>query len=348
MKLIHLANRAILGYQNAADRRWRIPPRITVLPATDRTTIYYLSPAENTPSGGVKVIYRHVEILNDMGIAAAVFHQEDGFVCDWFDHRAPVVSAKSLRFHANDILVVPECYGFGFAAIPEQIRKVVFNQGPHHTFDQINFNETESGAPYRNVANLEGILTVSEDGAQLLRYAFPWIDVAVARNVISPINFRMRETTAPRRISYVPSRRQAELEQVLHVLRSNGVMAEGGWQVEPISGRSESETGNILRQSSIFMSLSDRDGFGLPPAEAMATGCYVVGYAGGGGNEFFDASYSRQVVDSTGMVREMIAAMLLSDQQREEYGAKASARIRGQYSHEGLRDDLERFFGRLL
>ncbi|OIH83329.1 hypothetical protein BLJ79_14605 [Arthrobacter sp. UCD-GKA] len=106
--------------------------------------------------------------------------------------------------------------------------------------------------------------------------------------------------------------------------------------------------GDILRRSSIFMSLSDRDGFGLPPAEAMATGCFVVGYAGGGGNEFFDAAYSRQVSDTTGMVREMLAAMNLSDREREEYGSKAAARIRNHYTQDGLRDDLDRFYGRIL
>lgn len=348
MRLFQSLNRAILGYQNAADRRWRIPPRITVLPAAAAPTVYYLSPAERSPSGGVKVIYRHVEMLNHMGIDAAVLHPEHGFTCDWFEHNAPVISAKDIKFHANDILVIPECYGVGLHTLPANMRKVVFNQGPHHTFDQIDFDATESGAPYRGVPHLEGILTVSQDGADLLKYAFPWMDVSVARNVIDPITFRLREEPAPRRISYVPSRREAELDQVLHVLRANGAMTAGGWQVERIQGRSETEMGNILRRSSIFMSLSDRDGFGLPPAEAMATGCYVVGYAGGGGNEFFDPAYSRQVIDSTGLVKEMLAAMNLNDQEREEYGIKAASRIRNHYTQDGLRDDLGRFYGRLL
>lgn len=348
MKLFKGVNQALLRYQNVSDRKWRIPPAIKILPARDRTTIYYLSPAENAPSGGVKVIYRHVELLNDMGIAAAVFHEEDGFSCDWFEHSAPVVSAKSLRFHANDILVVPECYGYGLHTLPAQIRKVIFNQGPHHTFDQIDFAATAPGAPYRDVLNLEGILTVSEDGAELLHYAFPEIAVSIARNVIDPINFKLRDEAAPHHISYIPSRRQAELGQIRHILRSSGVLDEGGWKIEPIIGRTESEMGDILRRSSIFMSLSDRDGFGLPPAEAMATGCFVVGYAGGGGNEFFDAAYSRQVSDTTGMVREMLAAMNLSDREREEYGSKAAARIRNHYTQDGLRDDLDRFYGRIL
>jgi len=43
----------------------------------------------------------------------------------------------------------------------------------------------------------------------------------------------------------------------------------------------------LIRESLIFLSLSEREGFGLPPAEAMATGCLVIGYTGVGGEEFF-------------------------------------------------------------
>ena len=43
----------------------------------------------------------------------------------------------------------------------------------------------------------------------------------------------------------------------------------------------------FIRESLIFLSLSEREGFGLPPAEAMATGSLVIGYTGVGGEEFF-------------------------------------------------------------
>lgn len=348
MRLMQRMNRAIELYQNAADRRWRVPPTMTVLPAAGAPVLYYLAPAENSPSGGVKVIYRHVEILNEIGINAAVFHKERGFSCDWFEHRAPVVSADNIQFRENDVLVVPECYGAGLHTLPPRIRKVIFNQGAHHTFDRVKLDPGAPGAPYRSIENLEGILTVSEDSAELLRYAFPEIEVSVARNVVDSSIFRLRERPASKRISDVPSRRTAELEQLLHILHSNGDMVRGNWFLEAISGRPEVEMGNVLRESSIFMSLSDRDGFGLPPAEAMATGCYVVGYAGGGGNEYFDSSYSTKVSDSTGMIRAVLAAMDLPEHEREEKGIKASARIHSHYTQDGLRGDLERFYGRFL
>jgi hypothetical protein len=49
----------------------------------------------------------------------------------------------------------------------------------------------------------------------------------------------------------------------------------------------EAEVHRLIRESLIFLSLSEREGFGLPPAEAMATGSLVIGYTGVGGEEFF-------------------------------------------------------------
>jgi hypothetical protein len=348
MDLRGLARNYVESYQHRRDVSWRKIPPFEVSPSPGRQRIYYLCPVENAPSGGTRVIYRHVELLNDMGIPAAVLHEKDGFSCTWFAHRAPIVSAASIDFHRDDLLVIPECYGVGLHMVPEQIRKVIFNQGAHHTFDRVALSTTEAGAPYRGVKNLAGMLTVSDDNAELLRMAFPELDIAVARNVIDPQAFGLRSHEAGRRIGYIPSRRREELHQILHILRANGGLERGGWQLEAIAGRSEREMGETLRSCAIFLSLSDRDGFGLPPAEAMATGCFVVGYAGGGGNEFFDSAYSSKVTDTTGLVRELMAAAAKTPWELSQLGSRASERVLSRYTEEGLRQDLKAFYGGIL
>lgn len=343
-----LARDYVQSYQHRRDVRWRRIPQFNVSSSPGRQRIYYLCPMENAPSGGTRVIYRHVELLNDMGIPAAVLHEKDGFSCTWFEHQVPVVSASSIDFHRDDLLVIPECYGVGLHSVPAEIRKVIFNQGAHHTFDRIKFADTKAGAPYRGLGNLEGILTVSQDSVELLGLAFPEINVAMARNIIDPQTFRVRDQDSGRRIGYVPSRRREELHQVLHILRANGRLEQEGWELTAISGRTEREMGDTLRSCAIFLSLSDRDGFGLPPAEAMATGCFVIGYGGGGGNEFFDSSYSRQVADTTGLIRELTAAMSSTPRELGQQGRKASEKVLSHYSEEGLRQDLKAFYGGVL
>ena len=289
MQLKSWARKTLMGLAVQSDLKWRTPPVFEVLPAIGDSCVYYLCPSGTEPSGGVRVIYRHVDTLNSMGIRAAVLHDQDGFRCGWFENKTRIQDLASLRFHANDIIVVPECYGHGMQFLPNDARKIIFNQNAHHTFDQIPLERTLANPLLSGIENVLSIMTVSEDNAELLQYAFPNIPVKLVRNVVDEAVFYPDEEVVRRQvIAYVPTRRSHELEQFLHVMGSAGVASRLGWEFTPITGMSELEVSARLRKTKIFVSLSEHEGFGLPAAEAMASGCYVVGYAGGGGREFFD------------------------------------------------------------
>jgi glycosyltransferase involved in cell wall biosynthesis len=57
-----------------------------------------------------------------------------------------------------------------------------------------------------------------------------------------------------------------------------------GWVI--IEGQPRAEAARLMAACDIFLSLSNREGLGLPPLEAMATGALVVGYHGDGGQEY--------------------------------------------------------------
>ncbi|WP_238555543.1 glycosyltransferase [Chryseobacterium sp. P1-3] len=54
----------------------------------------------------------------------------------------------------------------------------------------------------------------------------------------------------------------------------------------------EQEVAQHLKESAFFLSFNHREGFGLPPVEAMACGCFVIGYSGQGGKEYFKEEFS--------------------------------------------------------
>jgi hypothetical protein len=327
-------------------------PRFATNPSRSGTpTVYYFSPHQPTPSGGVRNIYRHVDELNGLDIGAAVLHAKAGFRCSWFDNATRVISAGSVTLHADDVLVVPEFYGPGLDGLPAESNIVIFNQRAYDTFDYVPYEGTAAGAPYSSIKGLRGLLTVSEDNAELLRYAFDTVDTRIARLVIDPSVFHPSPGRRPRRIAFTAHRRGPEREQLLHILRSRGVLE--GWELSPISGRTERETADIMRSCPLFLSFSEREGFGLPPAEAMASGCYVVGYTGLAGREYFDEEYSSPVpeADLLTFARAVERACATYEEDPDglaKRGALASERILARYTVEGLRDDLRSFYEPLV
>jgi glycosyltransferase involved in cell wall biosynthesis len=90
----------------------------------------------------------------------------------------------------------------------------------------------------------------------------------------------------------MPRKLRDDVEQVINILKIRNNIK--GWSFVEIDNMSESEVARILKESTVFLSFNHREGFGLPPVEAMACGCVVVGYEGGAGKEYFldDFSFS--------------------------------------------------------
>jgi hypothetical protein len=124
-----------------------------------------------------------VDVLSQLGYSAAVVH-EGIYTSPWFDSGAPKLSAREVTLHENDIVVVPDYYGPSMHELAEGPRYVIFNQGAHYTFNHIDFASTRPGAPYVDVPNLVGLMTVSEDSAGILRFAYPDLRVEIVRVVV--------------------------------------------------------------------------------------------------------------------------------------------------------------------
>lgn len=325
-----------------ARRSWR-PPAIRGGPQLGPPTIYYLTPDYPRPTGGIRVAYRHVDLLNEAGRSAAIVHHRDGYACGWFEHSTRVLGAPSARLGPEDVLVVPEMYGQFLHELPREPRLVAFSQNAYMTFDRVPAGSALS------YDRLTAAMTVSVDSAEYLRFAFPGLDVSVVPNAIDTTVFHPAAEPPGRRIAVMPRKRPQEADQVLRLLGDR----LGGWDVVTIAGASERETAELMRSSAIFLAFGLREGFGLPPAEAMASGCYVIGFPAFGGREIFDPEFSRPIEDGDVLTFAHEVARAMADFEREpailhRAAARAGEHVRRTYSAQRQREALLAFMDRVI
>lgn len=322
--------------------RRRRPPELRVEGGTGEPTIYYLCPNYPEPSGGIRVVYRHVDLLNEAGRPAAVLHHTDGFRCDWFQNKTVVVGAPSVVLGPADFLVVPEIYGPFLDRLPTGPRRIAFNQNGYMTFQHV------SAATAPAYGGFEAAMTVSEDSADLLRFVFPGLAVEVIPNSIDTELFRPGGETRERKLALMPRKRPGDAEMILRLLGTR----LRGWEMTAIEGRSETETAAMMRAAPIFLALGYREGFGLPAAEAMASGCFVVGFPGFGGRELFDPSFSTAVEDGDvlGAARAVAAAFARYEEEPDQLradGDRAAVAVAARFSRARQTERLLAFFDRL-
>ena len=271
-------------------------PRLTRRARSDSRSrsVWFICPDYQLPSGGVRKLYRCVDILNSAGLDAAIVHSRSGFRCGWFDNETRVVSARDAWLGSSDVLVIPEIYGRSICDLPTGVRQVIFNQNVYNTMDQITESPIHA-LPYTANPDLAFVLVVSQDNAEVLESTFPGIPVQRLRLGIDPALFHLPSTRKLRRIAYMPRKRRGDARDVIQHLKD--ARALEGWEIVAIDGESESETARLLRSSKLFLSFSKREGFGLPPLEALACGCIVVGYHGSGGREYFHPPFATAVED---------------------------------------------------
>jgi hypothetical protein len=338
--------RAVRELSDARVARLRRPPQLRFVRelASSRPRIYYLCPDTNVPTGGIRTMYRHVDVLNSAGLPSAIVHSRAGFACSWFDHDTAVTPASSVRLGHNDVVMVPEFYDHRLLSLPTAVRIVIFNQNTYRTFHD-QHGELVGSLPWGS-QKVEAILVVSQDNLQYASYAFPDIPVKRVRLAVNRDVFYASAEIPGRRIAVMPRRRTGDCRQVLTLLALRGLLSS--WQVVAIDGHSERETADLLRSCSIFLSFSEQEGFGLPPAEAMACGCYVVGFTGQAGREYFHAGTSIAVEEGNVLAMAKAVEGTLEAFNKDPLGIRqrglaASSRILGDYSPEAERADLLSF-----
>lgn len=285
------------------------------------TKIYFLCPNNNLKSGGTKQIYRQVETLNKNGFKAFVLLQ-DKKKQKWFHSNAPIaysphlfkilkytllnrkkglleklklwyLKKKSVILDDDTILVFPEIYGDKIHTIAPKTKKVIFNQNCYYTFNHYLFEKDYEQNPYNN-PNILATIVVSENSLTYMNSTFGSsqfykLTLGIDSSIFSYSDKKQKQ------ICFMPRKLSDDIRQVILILKQKENLKN--WKFISIENMTEREVAQIMKESILFLSFNHREGFGLPPAEAMACGCYVIGYHGQGGKEYFKHDFSSVIED---------------------------------------------------
>jgi hypothetical protein len=242
-----------------------------------KPAIYYFCPDYRAAVGGVKVMYRHVDILNKNDIHAAILHSTTGFRCNWFMNDTRVAYVKSTKFEKDDVIVFPESQlaFFTDAHNPPNwklhiyqrfaksrhkyflndlsktsARKVIFNQGPYLTFEGFDYSK-DYDIPYLR-PDVVATICVSENNYNYLKYIFPDIPLFRIRLSANQIDFYCQSEKKPQ-IAFMTNKSVEDLNQILNILKIK--KAADGFKLAAIKNKTEKQVSQILRESLIFLSL---------------------------------------------------------------------------------------------
>jgi hypothetical protein len=302
--------------------------------------IYVLTPDNPRPSGGTRVSYLMVDVLRDLGYDAAIFHGDPGFRCSWFDYDTPVVARPFLRLARGDVLVVPEYRGGTQYERCKDAAVVICNQNHFRTFLGGGFDATWPGA-YPGWPNAQAVLVTSNAIEEFMTFALRApLPVHRIRLVVDTSLFT--PATKRRRIALMFRKRRAEAETVVQLLTRSG---PEGWEITPIGEMPQADVARVFADSALFLSFSQEEGFGLPPAEAMAAGCYVVGFTGDGGREFMDPQWCSPIADENVVAFAQEAARVARAWERDPEAVQRRADrgrefVASQYTLVHFRDDV--------
>ena len=324
--------------------------RVLCLPDVDRAI------------GGVKQLYRHVEHLVALGWDAAMVTEDAGFRPSWFSSDAPAWSLAECHQRGefspgSTLLLLPETYlgvdlrsfrGLDLSALA----KVVFNQNGYYTYGQGGEALADQLQRLYDDPSVLQVLSISEDTHTLLQRNLGLSDQRLSRiiNAIEP-SFRS-DQPAVNRLHWMPRKNPQQVQAVLMGIQRAGLQHSGGWQGEPLQGLSHDQVAERLNGARLFLAFGHPEGFGLPIAEAMAAGCWVVGYSGGGGKELFRFGASEEVAfgDWPGFVAAVQRALTAFAEQPRETELRLQRQalaVRSLYSRDQERASIETAWQRI-
>jgi len=327
------------------------------------------------------VVYQLVDMLVKNGYHACALHQKRGFRYTWFPNNTPVcysyqikrervryggikellryvfgclkdfascpfLPGSKVRISERDILILSGREAAYCRDMLVGVPKISLSQNPF-VFFQANSLDCKSSIEHRDII---GRITMSKLNYNMHCKVFPE-DAVWNVPVYIDDNYFHYSHEKKKQIAYMPRRLQGDSQALINLLNLRDNLQ--GFSFVPIDHKTLPETAEIMKESLVFLSFSHREGFGLPPAEAMACGCILIGYSGNGGEEFFDEEIAYKIAEGdlinyVETVEQLIGEYVTTPERLDNMRSVASERIISTYSKEKTEGHLMEVWSKIM
>jgi hypothetical protein len=242
--------------------------------------IYCFCPDMTIQSAGLRMLYRHVQILLGGGIDAAILHQTPGFRVPDMPADVPVASGGITDIlKAGDILVIPEAASPNVLAFLSRlpIRRIIVALNLHYIYLWLAQNPQSDWRTF----NVERVITHSP----LIADYVQWAMRLPADPFVWAINPHLYFPTPGEKIDQIAfiKRKQEEIPLLMHLLWSRNPQYVDAVRWLALDGLSENQYAAEIRRSQLFLNLSHAEGLPCSVLEAMRAGTLVAGWNSVGG-----------------------------------------------------------------
>lgn len=245
------------------------------------------------PSGGLKVLFEMAEAIKASGYDTNVlipgknlYPEENppNWKPNWFDTSIVTIDDVDV-ITSEDIVLIHEEAVWAFEVLTKnKPRYIMVNQGAQSSLcTSVNFEQTKK--IYNNAL---GVICVSRYIALCLEQIFKVhaTKIHVVKTAIADYFFdNAPDNQKENIIAIMDKQRTMSSEMTTRIIYESFP----AWRKVMVSGLTHRQMADLLNKSKIFVFFAGTSGEGspLPPVEAAAAGCKVIGSTGMGGSEDF-------------------------------------------------------------